>query len=474
MIPSTKTTCRRIHTAALALAFSATFHAFAHGQIIQRWLTQWGTSALDVSQGVAVDGSGKTWVGGYTQGALGGTNAGGSDLFLTPLSSTGVRGTSVQRGGTTEDFGEAVAVVGGSTVFGVGYTQSTTAWDGAAVIGIDDALAVACSTVGAYQTTTRFGSTASDLAFAAAGNATGLLIAGGSRGSFDGQTQAGSQDAFLSKRTITGALVWTRFVGTIRPDIGTGAAFDSAGNAYLAGFTDGTLSGSTNTGGDDLFVARYNASGTRTLLKQWGSTSTDYSSDIEVDGNGNIYVTGQTAGPLGGQINSGGGDAFLTKLDSNGTVLWTRLFGGTGYEFGTGLALDAAGNVWIGGLSDSTFADHTNAGSYDAFAARYDSAGTLLNTAFWGTAGDDRVNGLAAAPDGSVSVSGITSGRLGATSAGDYDAWVASLTTIPEPATAALLFGGAVFLALRRQRQEERAFSTPAQGQRASDEPLGD
>jgi Beta-propeller repeat len=122
-------------------------------------------------------------------------------------------------------------------------------------------------------------------------------------------------------------------------------------------------------------------------------------------------------------------------------VLWTRVFGGTGSDVSNGLALDAAGNVWIGGYSSSSFAGHTNAGT-DAFVARYDSAGTLLDTFFWSTAGQDGINGLAAAADGSVSVSGVTTGTLGAASAGDYDAWAASVTTVPVPEpTAALLLG---------------------------------
>ncbi len=331
---------------------------------------------------------------------------------------------------------------------------STTSqiWDGAAALGGTDALAVGYSTAGAYQTTNRFGSNQNEAAFAAAGNATHLLAAGLTTGTIDGQAGFGGTDAFLSKRDSSGALVWTRVVGTISSDSGRAAAFDGAGNAYLAGYTAASAFGS-----NDLFVARYDASGNRTLLKQWGSIGSDTAYDVEVDGSGNIYLTGYTDGALGGQTNSGGNDAFLIKLDSSGNVLWTRLLGGTGADFSKGLALDAAGRVWIGGYSNSpTFAGHTNAGSNDAFVAQYDSAGTLLNTAFWSTTGDDLITGMAAAPDGSVSVSGYTSGTLGAANAGDYDAFAASLTTVPEPTTAALLLGSGALLLLRRRRAAGR------------------
>ena len=438
-------------TALIALAFTAALHAPAHGEITQQWLTQWGTSADEIGWGVAVDGAGKTWVTGYTSGALGGTNAGGTDFFLTTLSTTGVLGTSVQRGGTGDDLGFAAAVVGGSTVFGAGYTSSPT-WDGATALGGQDALAVGYSTAGAYQSTTRFGSTGSDHVGGAAGNATNLLVAGTAAGTIDGQPRVGFQeDAFLSKRTSTGALVWTRVVSTFEVDDGRAAAFDSAGNAYMAGLTLGSLPTFTNAGGFDLFVARYDASGAQTLLKQWGTSGDDRAYGMQVDGSGNIYLTGYTSGNLGGQTNNGGQDALLTKLDSSGNVLWTRLLGGTGDDVSNGLALDAAGHVWIGGYSGSSFAGHTNANNLDAFVAQYDSAGNLLNTMFWATAGTDYVTGLAAAPDGSVSVSGWAQGTLGAAYLGGADAWAASLTTVPEPSAALLLAAGAGLL-LRRRR----------------------
>ena len=444
---------RRIHlTALLALAFSAALHAPAHGQITQRWLTQWGTSGTDFGNGVAVDGVGTTWVTGDTFGALGGANAGSSDLFLTPLSATGVLGASVQRGGASGDGGTAAAVVGGSTVFGVGYTFSPM-WDGAAIIGGQDALAVGYSTAGIYQNTTRFGSTGLDSAYGAAANATNLLVAGYATGTIDGQIGMGSNDAFLSKRDSNGSLVWTRVMGTSLTDQARGAAFDSAGNAYMAGYTGGSLPTFLNAGSFDLFVARYDAGGTQTLLKQFGTSGDDRAYDVEVDVSGNVYLTGFTTGALGGQTNSGGNDAFLTKLDSSGTVLWTRLLGGTATDLSNGLTLDAAGYVWIGGYSQSTFAGHTNAGGNDAFVAQYDSAGTLLGTFFWSTAGTDVITGLAAAADGSVSVSGYTNGTLGVASAGNYDAFAASLTAAPEPTTPLLVgFSAAGFLLRRRRR----------------------
>jgi len=147
----------------------------------------------------------------------------------------------------------------------------------------------------------RWRHTTDDYILALAGNATSLLAAGYTSSSFETQTNAGIYDAFLSKRDSTGAVVWTRFAGTVRYDEGRGAAFDSAGNRYLAGLTEGSFSGFTNAGSNDLFVARYDSAGNRTLLKQIGTSGTEYANDVKVDVSGNIYLTGTTYGALGGQ-----------------------------------------------------------------------------------------------------------------------------------------------------------------------------
>jgi hypothetical protein len=444
------------HLACLALVGPVTQNTPAHGQITQQWLTQWGTESGDSGGGLAVDATGTMWVTGTTGGSLGGPNADvsglSSDIFLTPLSATGVRGTSVQRGGDRNELGLAAAVVGGNKVFAVGATLSGT-WNGAAALGNQDALAVGYSTAGVWASTTRVGSTGTDFANGAAGNGSNLLLVGTSNGTVDGQPGfSNGSDAFISKRTSTGALVWTRIVGTGYTDQGSGAAFDTVGNAYIGGTTSGNFPGFTLGGYNDLFIARYDTNGNQTLLKQWGSNDFDVTTDIAVDVSGNIYVTGYTQGALGGQTNSGASDAFVAKLDSNGNVLWTRLFGGSGSDLGSGVALDAAGNVWMGGSSRSSIFGHSNAGVEDAFVASYNSAGTLLGTFFWGTASAEQINDLAGAPDGSMRVTGSTRGSLGATNAGSLDAFAASLTTVPEPASATLLLGSAAVLLLRRRR----------------------
>ena len=423
----------------------------ARAQLSVQWLTQYGTSTSDYGQAIAVDALGRSWVSGYTSGSLGGSSAGNLDVFLSRLSASGSVDFTVQRGGSDSDVFNAVAVTGTGTVFAGGYTLSPT-FDGQGSLGGADSIAIRYTPGGAWQGTARTGGNQYDVTYAMAGNATHVLAAGTTSSSFAGQTNAGFSDAFLTKLDPTGATVWIRFAGTGGDDYGRGTAFDSAGNGYLTGETSRSFAGFTNAGSSDIFVARYDPVGNQTLLKQFGTSGYDRPYDVEVDASGNIYLTGGTSGNLGGQTNHGSSDAFLTKLDSAGNVLWTRLLGGTDNEESYGLALDAAGHVWIGGYSYSSFGGHTVSGFEDAFVAEYDSAGSLLGTLFLTSTANEVVNGLAIGPDGAAYVTGWTSGALGAPNSITPDVFVAKITGVPEPSAALLLATAGTGLLLRRRR----------------------
>jgi hypothetical protein len=92
----------------------------------------------------------------------------------------------------------------------------------------------------------------------------------------DGNTSAGNADLFVVKYNSSGTKQWTKQLGTSSTDLADGVATDSSGNVYVVGYTYGGLDGNTNTGGSDLFVVKYNSSGTKQWTKQLGSSSQDY------------------------------------------------------------------------------------------------------------------------------------------------------------------------------------------------------
>jgi hypothetical protein len=135
---------------------------------------------------------------------------------------------------------------------------------------------------------------------------------------------------------------------------------DAAGNSYITGYFEGTATFGTNQitsyGVSDIFIAKYDPSGNCVWVKQAGGTSDDYGKGIAVDVAGNIYVTGafygtSTFGTI--QLTSygedGNPDIFTAKYDPSGNCIWVRQAGGNNFDYGFGIAVDATGNSFVTG-----------------------------------------------------------------------------------------------------------------------------
>jgi hypothetical protein len=86
----------------------------------------------------------------------------------------------------------------------------------------------------------------------------------------------------------------------------------------VTGYTRGALAG-TSAGDEDIFLTKYNFSGTQQWMRQIGTSAQDIAYDVAVDSSGNAYVTGYTDGALTG-TNAGDYDVFLLKYDTNGNL----------------------------------------------------------------------------------------------------------------------------------------------------------
>jgi hypothetical protein len=260
---------------------------------------------------------------------------------------------------------------------------------------------------------------ANGVAVDSAGNA---YIAGYTRGSLGGPS-AGQDDYFLAKYDGSGALLWTRQAGTSAGDRGLRVAVDAAGNAYVAGVTNGSLGG-PSAGTNDYFLVKYDASGALLWTRQAGSPGTDVGHGVAVDGAGNAYIAGFTEGLPGGGPYAGSYDAFLAKYDASGAVLWTRQAGTSGQDVGRGVAVDGTGNAYIAGYTEGSLGG-PNVGGSDYFLAKYDASGALLWMRQAGTSGGDFDYGVAVDGAGNASIAGETQGSLGGPNAGGSDYFLA-------------------------------------------------
>ena len=157
--------------------------------------------------------------------------------------------------------------------------------------------------------------------------------------------------------------------------------------------------------------------------RQLGTSGYDQSNGVATDSDGNVYISGYTKGSLAG-ANQGSYDAWVAKYNSAGTLLWKRQLGTSSYDESRGVATDSKGNVYISGETAGSLAG-ANQGYNDAWVAKYDSGGTLVWKRQLGTSNVDQSNGVATDSKGNVYISGFTQGSLAGANQGYNDAWVA-------------------------------------------------
>ncbi|MBV9864674.1 MAG: SBBP repeat-containing protein [Abitibacteriaceae bacterium] len=216
-------------------------------------------------------------------------------------------------------------------------------------------------------------------------------------------------DAFVTKldttKSGTASLSYSTFLGgSTGPggvyrgeDMGYGIQVDSGGNAVVVGATSSTDFPIVNAiqpfgSGDDAFVCKINASGSGLIFSTYlGGSSFDQAEAVAIDYKGNIYVTGTTGStdfplqaPVQANYGGGGDDAFVTKLDSTGSnLVYSTYLGGNNYEEGKGIAVDKFERAHVAGFTVSpnfptiSASQTTFGGRVDAFAARFSTTNNM-------------------------------------------------------------------------------------------------
>jgi len=250
----------------------------------------------------------------------------------------------------------------------------------------------------------------------AAGN---MIVTGVTFQSMDGKIYNGNGDIFVKKFAPDGSPLWTVLFGNDSYDIGHSVAVDSMGNIVVAGRYG------NYDGGYTAILVKLSPQGTWLGHHLWMYLGAQ-AHGVAVDGDDNIYVTGGTGIPLDEQTWTGENDAFLAKFDPDLNRLWTRQWGSPGDEWGSKVAVDHLGYVYVSGTTWGSLDGAALRGSNDAFLTRFDTNGDLLWTRQWGTP-ETNVYGTAVAcgSDGFVYVAGKTdtSATLVKYSAGGVHQW---------------------------------------------------
>lgn len=220
-------------------------------------------------------------------------------------------------------------------------------------------------------------------------------IVGYSTSFTDGHTQV-----FLLKyQSADNEFVWSKFWGGALNDYGTGVDVDGIGNVYITGYTN---SFGLSPGVPSVFLLKYDTLGNLLFQRIWGGTHGDFGSGIATDSAGNIYVTGYTHS-FG--VTAGVSSVFLLKYDPAGNLLFQKFWGGSQNDFGYGITTDGANNVYVTGY---TYSYSVTPGVPSAFVLKYDTSGSLLMRNTWGGKKSDYGYAITTDPGGNIYVAGYS------------------------------------------------------------------
>ncbi len=420
-----------------------------------------GGSADDAAAGVAVDGSGNIYVAGTTASLDFPTEAGfdttfngpagGSDGFVAKVNPEGTALIYCSFiGGAANDVCSGVAVdpSGNAYITGWTFSQDFPVFYGPAltpqpnIAEFSDAFVTKVLFTGTALVYSGFvGGSKTDRALAIAVNDLGDAVITGSTESADlpqrfyRRQYQGAEDAFVSQIWRDGlGVTYSVCIGGLGSDLGTAIAIDHYANVYITGRTNSAPGdgfpvvvgpGLGYSGNQDAFVANIERFGYEILYCGYlGGAGIDGGSGIAVDGSGCAFVTGTTDSGTGFPANtgpcltpSGADDVFVAKVAAAGTELvYSGFIGGAGNDRGMAIAVDAAGNAYVAGTTDSVIGFPVEggpqivpAGLTDAFVATVRATGAdLIYSGYLGGSQDDAAAGIAADGMGNVFVAGTT------------------------------------------------------------------
>ena len=359
------------------------------------WAQSAGGNASEAGHSVALDAYGNCYATGYfgsstiTFGSITLTNNGSNNIFIVKYDPSGNVLWAKNSVGTGDDGGAlGIAADGLGNCYVTGYFSSNSVTFGSFTLtngGVDNIFVVKYDPLGNVLWARRAGGSSSDWGHAIAADATGNSYLTGHFSSnsiifgTDTLTNSSGNHLFVVKYDAPGNVVWARSTQGGLYDEGNGIAADDSGNCYVSGDFNGdsTTFGAitlTSDSSADIFVVKFDTSGTVVWAKRAGGNSTEYGTGIAMDGSSNIYVTGYFASDIitfdsSSLTNYGSTNIFVAKYDLAGTVIWAKSATGSFGDRCFGIAADGDGNSYVTGdfsngitfgsttLTNNSFAD---------------------------------------------------------------------------------------------------------------------
>jgi hypothetical protein len=361
------------------------------------WVRTWGETYWDQGNSVTVDSSGNVYtVGVYMEtldfdpgpGLDNHLANGVLDVFLSKFDSNGNFIWARTWGGIGDDRGFSVATDAMGNVFVAGSFNNTVDFDPGS--GVDNHTAIEDDSFlskfdqgGNFVWARTWGGSNYDIARSVAIDASGnAYVAGWFVGATDfdpgpGVASLVGGGAFLSQFDSGGNFVWVRALCGIGDSVGLSIAIDNSGKLYIAGAFSGAADFDpgpgwdphTSNGGRDTFLSKFDSDGNFIWARTWGGqnpSNYDRGNSVGIDASGCVFVTGYfygtvdfDPGPGVDNHTSGYGffsvsaDAFLSKFDPAGDLIWARTWGGDEQDMGFSVAVDSLGDAYVTGFYES-------------------------------------------------------------------------------------------------------------------------
>ncbi len=357
------------------------------------WAKTLGGTGYDAGFAIVLDASGNV----YTTGSFSGTAdfdpgagtfnltaTGTFDIFISKLDSSGNFVWAKAIVATVRSYADFIAIDATGNVYTTGYFTGTADFDpGAGTFNLtpvngDDIFISKLDASGNFVWAKKMGGNSNEFGVSITLDASGNVYTSGSfQGTADfdpgsstfNLTPAGGWDNFISKLDSLGNFIWVKKMGGTANDEGYSIKTDAYGNVYSTGYFNGTVdfdpgAGTFNlssAGSEDMFISKLDLFGNLIWAKKIGGSSRDFGGSIAIDASGDIYTAGNFQGTV--DVDPGAGvsnltsvghfDIFILKLDSSGSFVWVKAIGGTAWDQGVSLALDASRDIYVTGLFHS-------------------------------------------------------------------------------------------------------------------------
>jgi hypothetical protein len=358
---------------------------------VLQWNTFLGSSNMDKATDIAIDNSGNLYVTGYSNAGWGTpkrAHAGDSpksDAFAAKLDASGNLLWNTFLGGADQDLGEALAVDPDGNIYVSG--QSEQSWETPLTAHgnpYQDGFIAKLDSSGVLQWNTFIGAPSFSICKAITAVSTDKFYVAGETGSTWGTpiaSYSGNRDGFVAEFTTSGIRQWNTFFGSDEYETVYDMYADNS-TIHVCGESEDSWgtpvsphSGRYNT---DAYVVQLDISGARRWNTFMGNNpGPDFAYSISLDSESNVYVAGKSSDPWGNGAGSysGGYDAFISRLNSNGQQLENVFLGSDEDDAGYGINVESTGEVLVVGTSHITWGtpieQHSGgAGQNDGFAAK--------------------------------------------------------------------------------------------------------